>query len=51
MFATGRSCADGALFSLMLAGLVATIGGRRLLVGIVVVRHGWIGVGERWCGG
>jgi hypothetical protein len=45
MFATGRSCADGALFSLMLAGLAATIGGRRLLVERVV-RHGWIGGGR-----
>jgi hypothetical protein len=47
MFATGRSRADGAMFSLMLAGLAATIGGRRLLVGRIVVRHGWIGGGER----
>jgi hypothetical protein len=45
MFATGRSCADGALFSVMLAGLAATLGGRRSLVGRVVVRHGWIGGG------
>jgi hypothetical protein len=43
MFATGRSCADGALFSLMLVGLAATIGGRWSLGGRFVVRHGW------WC--
>jgi hypothetical protein len=40
MFATGRSCADGALFSVVLAGLAATIGGRWSLGGRVVVRHG-----------
>jgi hypothetical protein len=51
MFAPGRSCADGTLFSVMLAGLAATIGGRRLLVGRVVVRYGWIGEGESGCGG
>jgi hypothetical protein len=47
MFATGGWCADGALFSLMLAGLTASIGGSWLLVGGVVVRHGWIVGGER----
>jgi hypothetical protein len=51
MFAPGRSCADGALFSVMLAGLTATIGGRGSLAGRVVVRHGWIGEGESGCGG
>jgi hypothetical protein len=47
MFAMGRSCADGALFSLMLVGLAATIGGRCLLGGRVVVWHGWIDEEER----
>jgi hypothetical protein len=51
MFATGRSCADGTLFSVMLAGLATTIGGRRSLAGRVVVRHGWIGEGKSGCSG
>ena len=45
MFATGRSWADVALFSLMLVGLAATIGGSWSLGGKFVVRHGW------WCDG